>query len=342
MTALKSVLSSGLLVLQLCLGFWQIAKLTPVGGLIQAVIAWLLSLLPFFLSSTHAQLNTFPGHVFKKARLNVMKAGNLFRFNEDTSQNETALSYLGDVFRLERKRSVDENTLYVNESRCPCYHITNSHWYFLVLVANEMKNEEMVILKGYKSFWEGVATGGVMDFFEVLDCVILENQEIFSVTDGVLLPVNLSNFKPSNDIEWKVIKGNHVRAVIAGGAKTDKMGATLVRFDRNILELEHVEGKIRKTIKCGDIDIEFCWFRQECDARPTTSGGGLKFHCSEEEFIKVITLFSCMGKNRSGSLKSCSPKNKVRVRGLWGSLDHYINTGYPRIYELDLGDAVVE
>ncbi|KAH9313492.1 hypothetical protein KI387_022119, partial [Taxus chinensis] len=57
----------------------------------------------------------------------------------------------------------------------------------------DMENEKnMVILKGYKSLWEGVATCGVMDLFEAFDCVILKNQEIINITDGVLLPVNLS------------------------------------------------------------------------------------------------------------------------------------------------------
>ncbi|KAH9299298.1 hypothetical protein KI387_030980 [Taxus chinensis] len=69
--------------------------------------------------------------------------------------------------------------------------ITDPHWYLPVLVAKDMDNKKnMVILKGYKYFWEGVATGGVMDLLEVFDCVILKNQEIINITDGVLLPVN--------------------------------------------------------------------------------------------------------------------------------------------------------
>ncbi|KAH9317420.1 hypothetical protein KI387_019189, partial [Taxus chinensis] len=128
--------------------------------------------------------------VFKKAHFNVMKARDLSKFNNDTSENKIQLSYLGGVFDLERKRG-EQNTLFIDRNRC--YRITDPHWYLLVLVAKDMENEKnMVILKGYKSFWEGVATGNVMDLFEAFDYVILKNQEIINITDGVLLPVNLS------------------------------------------------------------------------------------------------------------------------------------------------------
>ena len=56
MEEVQKILSKFLVAFQVTLGLWQFVKLTPVGGLVQGVMGWLLSLLPFRLSSDYALL----------------------------------------------------------------------------------------------------------------------------------------------------------------------------------------------------------------------------------------------------------------------------------------------
>ena len=62
---------------------------------------------------------------------------------------------------------------------------------------------------------------------------------------------------------------------------------------------------------------------------------------SEDEFTKICTFVQCVAKNRSGSLKSYDRHNKVRVRGWKESVRHYVKSGFPPIYELNLEHVIV-
>jgi hypothetical protein len=63
---MELILNNILLALQSCLGLWQFMKLTPFGGLIQAVVGWLLR--PFGLSQTYSRLQHYDGKNSKRAK----------------------------------------------------------------------------------------------------------------------------------------------------------------------------------------------------------------------------------------------------------------------------------
>lgn len=420
--ASQSIVSSELLALQLCLGFWQIGKLTPVGALIQCLMGWLL--LPLGLSQLpYNRLKRFPGRVYKEVRCHVttpsdqpMMPRQIFR--NDMISNRIDSSYLGVDFLLERR---ERYMLYLNGKLT--YYITDAIWYSLLDMGEAAP--KTVFLEGYKEFWQQVATGGVMSLSEVLDRLILDNHSIKVLDNDLLLPVNVcvsdekllkflnlvglflrtkqvywviptsislaaaamefatvlrewlygkvnllfcfimhvicdrlprsmrrevyslgnwvENLKPSNDIELRVVRGP-VCGVIGGGAKVYHEGATLVPW----LHQEYSE--TQKTFNCGDIDPEFpfpidieCYFdavKGKCHLRARTVALA-DVDCDRDEFMKIVTFSSCMAKNRSGSLRSCSSNNKVRVRGFRESVLCYAKNGFPPVYELNLENALV-
>lgn len=153
----------------------------------------------------------------------------------------------------------------------------------------------------------------------------------------------VENMKPSNDIELRVVRGP-ISGVIAGGAKVYQKGATLVPW----LKQEYNENQ--KTFNCGDIDPDYpipidieSYFdptRGKCHLRARTVALA-DVDCDRDEFTKLVTFISCMAKNRSGSLKSCSSNNKVHVRGFRESVLCYAKNGFPPVYELKLENAIV-
>lgn len=188
-----SVPSRVLLALQLCLGAWQIVKLTPLGGLLQGIMGWLLLILSSRLSPTYAKLQHLPGRVFKKVNCLVIgpeadETMNLSHLRDDRSV--VKLFYLGADRPLKLRK--EGNRLFINNKLS--YFITESMWGCLqdievILLAME---KDGVFIKGYKEFWEGVASGGVMTLLEMLDCLILYNHSVKLSHNSWLLPVNLS------------------------------------------------------------------------------------------------------------------------------------------------------
>lgn len=417
----KSILSSLLLALQLCLGFWQIGKLTPVGGIIQCGMSWLLQHL--HLSQTYSQLKHFPGLVYKRVRCHVTISEDQVKSprHMGNEMSEIESSYLGADFLLERRES---NMLYLNGKMS--YYITDIIWDSLLDMGDVAPRT--VFLEGYKEFWQQVATGGVMSLSEVLDRLILDNHIIKGLDNDLLLPVNLSvseekllkflnlvglflrtnqhiywiiptiisftaavmefatilrvwlyekinmlfcfiihvicdrlprivrrevyslghwvdNLKPSNDIELKVVRGSLITGIISGGAKVYKEGANLVPWLDQINETKKTftcEG----VDPCGDISIDIeCGFdpkKGKCHLRARTVALA-DVDCNRDQFTRLVTFVSCMAKNRSGSLKSCSPKNnKVEVRGFRESVFCYAKNNFPPVYELKLENAHVK
>jgi hypothetical protein len=302
------------------------------------------------------------------------------------------------------------------------YYITDTIWSSLVDMETAAPNT--VFLKGYKEFWQQVATGGVMTLSEVLDSLILDNKIVRVLDNDLLLPVDLSvseekllkflnlvglflqtnqqvywlfptlisfvaavmefatllrvwlydninmlfcfmmhvmcdrlprslrrqvysfgywveNLKPSNDIELRVVRGN-ICGVIGGGAKVQKEGAILVPWLPQDNDTE-------KTFSCGDIDPGYpiqieCSFdpaNDKCHLRATTVAL-VDVDCNRDEFTKLVTFISCIAKNRSGSLKSCSSKNnKALVRGFRDAVLCYAKNRFPPVYELTLENAHV-
>lgn len=194
MERVKRILSNVLLALQLCLGLWQFVKLTPMGGLVQGGMGWFLSLLmPFRLSSAYAQLQSYPGRIFKQVRCVVMTkaAGSQdeliavpTQISVDSSET-IEFSYLGRHYHLQKR---DGNKLFIDHIMS--YYITDAIWQNLMQL--QFLSKEDVLIKDCKDFWEMVVTGGVMTLSEALDLIILENQPIMSTDNAWLLPVNLT------------------------------------------------------------------------------------------------------------------------------------------------------
>lgn len=179
----QSILSKLLLALQFCLGFWQIGKLTPAGAIIQCVMGWLL--LHLRLSKTYSQLKGFRGRVYKTVRCHVTTVADQPTVPRQMMRNEIKSCYLGKDFRLERRGI---NKLLLNGKMS--YYITDTIWNSLLDI--EEAAPKTVFLKGYKEFWQQVATGGVMTLSEVLDSLILDNKTIRILDNDLLLPVDLS------------------------------------------------------------------------------------------------------------------------------------------------------
>ncbi|XP_057842571.2 uncharacterized protein LOC131051992 [Cryptomeria japonica] len=333
-------------------------------------------------------------------------------------------SYLGIEFHLDRR---EENKLYLNGEMC--YYITDKIWYTLLDFAEVAKST--VFLKGYKEFWQQVATGGVMTISDVLDNLILENHTIKILDNDFVLPVNLTiseekmlkflnlvglflqtrqiywliptllsftaallefstalrawlydhinllfcrfmhiicdrlprsmrrevysfgnwveNLKPSNDLRLRVVKGE-ICAVIGGGAKVHREGATL--FQAEAFEWSGLEGEtlIEKTIPCGKIDPDYRSINIGCSFDPTKGKCHVaantvalaEVDCNRDEFAKLYEFLTCVAKNRSGSLRSCASNNKVRVRGFRETVACYSKSGFPPVYELKLDNVIVE
>ncbi|KAJ7523227.1 hypothetical protein O6H91_18G042400 [Diphasiastrum complanatum] len=196
----QMILSNLLFALQLCLGFWQMCKLTPMGGVIQGFVSRFL-LLPFGLSPAYAQLNMFPDqeslplglkNVFKKVycyetHRAIGSLTGLFAAGE--FKTEIKLRYLNVDYVLERR---GENMLFVNGVLK--YYITENIWRSLSHQMEKITfwDGNAVFIKGYRELFPPGATGGVMTLPEVLDNLILENHIINELAKWSLLPVNLS------------------------------------------------------------------------------------------------------------------------------------------------------
>ena len=78
------------------------------------------------------------------------------------------------------------------------HYITDVNWYYLrcldtCLMPQDRRHYPAVFLRNHKQFWDQVATGGVMSFEEVLDCLIVEHYDFRPLPfHDLLLPVDLS------------------------------------------------------------------------------------------------------------------------------------------------------
>lgn len=152
------------------------------------------------------------------------------------------------------------------------------------------------------------------------------------------------NLKPSNEVELRVGKRDRICAVIGGGAKAHKEGATLVPW------LSCPESQTTFNFNCGHLNIL-------CELDPDSHRvvisinmgdrmiGHRRIICKEgsrTEFIEISTFMSRLAENRCGSLKCYGPNNKVHVRNLLESIEAYRLNGNPPVYELVLQDVIVQ
>ena len=349
-----------------------------------------------------------------------------FEKDDKDTTSEIRTCYLGVQYRLQRKgegKGGKRNKLFVNGSMT--HYITDVNWYALRWMDTclmEFPKLNAVFLKSHKQFWDQVATGRVMSFFEVLDCLIVDNYDLrASHSFDLLLPVDLSvseqkllkvlnlaglvlqtkkafgvlpavltltsvvlefitpirewiygtinivfcwamhiicdklpystrkqiyslvnwaeNLKPSNDIEFRAVKGDHIRAVIGGGAKASSLPSVLREEDVDWLSQDSP-----MTFGCGDhIQIQ-CQYANYDSAQISfirTEDGkkigyqSLRCNNGHSDFLKICTFISCVGKNRCGSLKSyCHDNKKVRVRSLMESTICYVLNECPPVYVL--------
>jgi hypothetical protein len=235
-------------------------KLTPVGGLVQGGMGWLLLLLPFRLSA-YALLKPYRGRVFKKVHCIVLSAAagtqdELMTVPIRTSDYERAeiikISYLGSDYQLRRG---DGNKLFVNNKMS--YYISESIWQNLMQLQDLRSND--VIIKGCKDFWEMVVTGGVMTLSEALDCMILENQPIMSSDNDWLLPVNLTLS------EEKLLKVLNLVGLFLQTKKLFWLTPILLSFASAVLEFNTT---LREWLY-KKINTVFCWsMHLMCDKLP--------------------------------------------------------------------------
>lgn len=66
-----------------------------------------------------------------------------------------------------------------------------------------------------------------------------------------------------------------------------------------------------------------------------------RFDCDRDHFLKGTTFSFSLANNRIGSSKSYGLHNVVWVRGLRESFVHFVNSGFPLVYELRLEKAIV-
>ncbi|GLJ10226.1 hypothetical protein SUGI_0124370 [Cryptomeria japonica] len=252
----KSAFSTMLLSLQFCLGLWQIGKLTPLGALIQCGIGWLVSKRqkPWGLGADYQRLKSFKGHLYKTVRCHVTIQPDQPIFQRQLRLNETEKnsSYLGEDFHLERR---GENKLFLNGKLC--YYITDTIWSVVLDFAEAAPGT--VFLKGYKEFWQQVATGGVMDLSDVLDSLILENHSIKVLDNDLLLPVNLSIS------EEKILKGLNLVGLFLKTRQVYWLIPTFLSFTAALLEFTP---SVRARLY-GKINLLFCRFMHIiCDCLP--------------------------------------------------------------------------
>lgn len=256
----ESILTKVLLGLQICLGLWQVIKLTPAGAVIQGITGWLLR--PFGLSRTYALLHSCPGCVFKRVRCFKMlptDETSTLRMDDSNTTSVIEASYLGFPFRLQRN-GTKRNMLFVNGEMA--YYITDVNWYSLRFmgICLEQDRNNVVFLTNYKQFWEQVTTGRVMSFFEVLDCLIVENYDFrASHSHDLLLPVDLSVS------EEKLLKFLNLAGFFLQIKKAYWVLSTVLSLTSAVLEFIV---PLRVWIY-GKINFVFCWAMHiVCDKLP--------------------------------------------------------------------------
>ncbi|GLJ48201.1 hypothetical protein SUGI_1017870 [Cryptomeria japonica] len=151
----------------------------------------------------------------------------------------------------------------------------------------------------------------------------------------------VENLRPSNDLKWRVVRGD-ICAVIGGGAKSHHQAATLFQPD---ICLEEGQGIV--DFDCGPIKLhsKFDESTGKCETELIYTGPiwyRVELVCKRDEYLKLVAFLFCMAKNGCGSLKSCGPGNKVRVRRFTKSVLHFAQSGFPAVYELELRNVVVK
>ncbi|GLJ08828.1 hypothetical protein SUGI_0096750 [Cryptomeria japonica] len=193
----------------------------------------------------------------------------------------------------------------------------------------------------------------VYGFIHILFCKavhLLCERFPFSVRRQVYSLGNwVDKLKPSNDLQSKIVRGN-ICVLIAGGAKPQTLGATLVESEllsNRLTSIDRVFNQgnveIKCSFRCGKFNIK-CKFAQSNGKCSLEAGdiASVDVVCSREEAIKLFTFASCMAESRSGSLKSYDPKTKtVYVRRFRESVAAYVRSGYPPFYKLHLENVVV-
>lgn len=165
----------------------------------------------------------------------------------------------------------------------------------------------------------------------------------------------VENFQPFNDIQLRVVR-SPICAVIGGGAKAHMEGATLVRWlnvgGETIRSFDCASNLV--TIKCCNPDriVITCMLFERFNKCGVAVGkpddeladefAVVGVDCNNRvEFMKLCTFLSCIAKNSSGSFICYDSSNKAHVRGWKESVRHYVESGFPPVYELKLQPAIV-
>lgn len=149
--------------------------------------------------------------------------------------------------------------------------------------------------------------------------------------------------KSSNDKELQSERAI-TRVIIAGGAKIDKEGATLVPWlhvaeEEDTRDFPVIEKQFR--FNANDIMCHYVVRVNRCHIyAPTINTFSVECN-SIDDFTHIITFVACIAKNGCGSLKSCGRNNKASVRGLKESVFSYVKTGCPPVFELEVENVVL-
>ncbi|KAH9313241.1 hypothetical protein KI387_028276 [Taxus chinensis] len=217
----RGIINTVLLPLQLLLGLWQIAKLTPLWAVMRCTMSWLMMLFFPCLSwccSDYILLKKMEGRVFKRVICYVTTPVHDLAKKKDVWISESPVqvfNYLGQEFKLERKRAEIGKESEGGDKLCeegldilllndaPKYYVTDEIWHSILCikeVLTDKKEEEKsdkkkvgkVFIKNHKEIWEEVVTGRVMrKLEEVLDSVILDNHTVSRLDHEYFLPIDL-------------------------------------------------------------------------------------------------------------------------------------------------------
>ena len=130
--------------------------------------------------SDYNKLKKFRGRVFKKVIPHTTTAGTKAKRQKDSETpkkevksedviTKVQVEYLGKRFELEQK---DGNLMLMKDGTAD--YIIDKMWETVKYI--EKVASKTVFVKDHKEIWEEVVTGDIMEFEQVLDSVILDNQ----------------------------------------------------------------------------------------------------------------------------------------------------------------------
>lgn len=327
----ESIRASFIPYLRPSLAVWQIMKFTPLVGILQGLMNFLLSLLHVpCLSPAYAQLREVRGWVFKDVTcvrlIDDMKPNTSEKPNAgkepNTSEKPNAglestrpsernkcgwkestdnmvVDYLGKTIRLEKKGG---NKLYVDDKMS--HYISDKQWRNICrmkkscfenvdkLEKDKEKAAAVVFVKGYKRFWEKMITGEVMTFEEALDSVIFGNPVALTSHNVWLLPVNLS--AP----EEKLVKLLNLVGLFFPHKKVSRFLSRSLSFASALLEFCQ---PLRLCIY-GSINKMFCWSLQGiCNKLPYPA----------RRYVYLLGM----------KVKNLKPRNDIQLKVVKGNIN---------------------